>query len=136
MKVRRTGGLRFGTGFLAPTSITPHRGAGNRPVNPGLGNRRQGRAPTAGALAPQRGRAGRTGPGAAGDGDGWVAADEYRTCLDVSGLYASLAETFFRRADLDRDGNFTGRELVEAMRDFLLGSDAEAAGNYLYGALS
>lgn len=69
------------------------------------------------------------------DDDGRITAREYGGYLRVYDLDASLADDFFRRVDLDRDGFITGWELEEAMRDFLLSSDPEAAGNYLYGSL-
>lgn len=69
------------------------------------------------------------------DDDGRITAEEYARYLQIYGLDASLAEDFFRRADLDHDGYITHWELVEAMRDFLLAPHPEAAGNYLYGPL-
>jgi Ca2+-binding EF-hand superfamily protein len=69
------------------------------------------------------------------DDDGRITAGEYGAYLRTYGLDESAAAEFFRRVDLDRDGYITAWELVEAMRDFLLSSEPEAAGNYLYGPL-
>src|SRR5262249_40174854 len=69
------------------------------------------------------------------DGDGRVTLDEYRRYLEVCGVKGSSAEAFFAHADLDENGRLTRREMADAVEEFLLGEDASAAGNYLFGPL-
>lgn len=69
------------------------------------------------------------------DGDGRVTLDEYRRYLEVCGVDVRFAEAFFSHADLDDNGRLTRREMADAVEEFLLGEDADAAGSFLFGPL-
>lgn len=69
------------------------------------------------------------------DEDGAVTVDEYRTYLEVCGLDASAADTFFAHADLNQDGRITRAEMAHAVEEFLVSEDPAAGGNYLFGPL-
>lgn len=70
------------------------------------------------------------------DGDERISADEYRTYLEVCGLDAAAADSFFAHADLDEDGRITRSEMTHAVEEFLLSEDPAAGGNFLLGPIA
>ncbi len=69
------------------------------------------------------------------DGDGKITLDEYRTYLQVCGLDPSMADAFFRHADLNEDGKVTRAEMAHAVEEYLTSEDPQAGGNFLFGPL-
>ena len=69
------------------------------------------------------------------DGDGKITEDEYRTYLEVCGVDTSAAGEFFAYADLDENGRIGRDEMSHAFEEFLLSTNPDAGGNYLFGPL-
>lgn len=69
------------------------------------------------------------------DADGRISADEYRAYLEVCGLDAAGADSFFAHADLDADGRITRAEMTHAVEEFLVSEDPAAGGNFLFGPI-
>ncbi len=69
------------------------------------------------------------------DGDGRITETEYRRFLEICGVPTSAAHAFFAYADLDENGRIGRDEMSHAFEEFLLSTNPEAAGNFLFGPL-
>ncbi|MEO9871605.1 EF-hand domain-containing protein [Ekhidna sp.] len=67
------------------------------------------------------------------DGDGHIDEGEYLDMFKAYGLYMSVAKKAFDLLDINGDGKISGGELVKAFEDFFHSSDADAAGNWIFG---
>ena len=69
------------------------------------------------------------------NGDGLVSVDEFRVMQSAFGTPDAEIEEAFRRIDTDENGTLSLDELAEAARQFYIGSDESAAGNWFFGAI-
>lgn len=67
------------------------------------------------------------------DNDGYIDKDEYLDMFKAYGLYGANAMKAFDLIDLNGDEKISKQELIKAFSDFFLSSDAEAAGNWIFG---
>ncbi|WP_336210480.1 EF-hand domain-containing protein [Nonomuraea sp. LPB2021202275-12-8] len=70
-----------------------------------------------------------------GDGDGHIGAGEFRTLLAAFGTAYDDVDKAFDRLDRSGVGMLTVADLVLAAREYYVGDDPNAAGNWLYGPL-
>jgi Ca2+-binding EF-hand superfamily protein len=69
------------------------------------------------------------------DADGLIGPREFRTMLSAFGTAYDDVDEAFDRLDRAGRGALTVEELIEAARQFYVGDDPNAAGNWLYGPL-
>ena len=67
------------------------------------------------------------------DEDGYIDKDEYLDMFKAYDLYSANALKAFDLLDLNGDEKISKQELIMAFSEFFLSSDAEAAGNWIFG---
>ncbi len=67
------------------------------------------------------------------DEDGYVDKAEYLAMFKAYGLYSSNALKAFDLLDLNGDEKISKQELIKAFTEFFHSSDADAAGNWVFG---
>ncbi len=67
------------------------------------------------------------------DKDGFIDKAEYLDMFKAYGLFNANATRAFDLLDLNDDKKISKQELVKAFSEFFLSSDAEAAGNWIFG---
>ncbi|CAM5699366.1 EF-hand domain-containing protein [Streptomyces hirsutus] len=70
------------------------------------------------------------------DGDGEVDEREFEAWQEVFRTAPENRADAFRKLDADGNGRLTVDELLAAVRQYYLSPDADAAGNWLYGAVA
>jgi Ca2+-binding EF-hand superfamily protein len=70
-----------------------------------------------------------------GDADGLIGRGEFRTMLAAFGTAYDDVDVAFDRLDRTGEGVLTVDELVQAAKEFYVGDDPAAVGNWLYGPL-
>lgn len=68
------------------------------------------------------------------DDDGVVGVQEYQAFFQCLGASPQAAVGAFQRLDTNGDGQLARDELLERVREFHTGDDANAPGNWLFGA--
>ncbi|MBB5867440.1 Ca2+-binding EF-hand superfamily protein [Allocatelliglobosispora scoriae] len=68
------------------------------------------------------------------DGDGALSRDEFVRIQNAFGTADDQIDEAFRRMDTDGDGRLTVEELTEAVRQFYVGTQDDAVGNWFFGA--
>jgi Ca2+-binding EF-hand superfamily protein len=67
------------------------------------------------------------------DGDGRVTREEFEVLQRAFSTPPDEVAAAFERMDTDGDGALSTAELVAAIRDYYVGTDPEAPGNWLFG---
>lgn len=67
------------------------------------------------------------------DGDGYVGRDDFATMQHAFGTAREESDFAFDQLDRDGDGRLSLDELIEAVREFYVGEDDNAAGRWFFG---